>query len=312
MSEDTFSTEFPSFRFVPHYGVKKYPSGEAGLRFRGGWFLPRRDKAAMNVAAKKHDSQSKNMMALLNRLLEKEEPAPKPMASKRTKQAIPSLNSLSQYPADSQRPLRSFPGNIIPYADPEGDRVQAQSYASLMTDMLLETKTTQYHVYFADGSLRGNGRAAAGIVWRKPGSRWTGQGRHFPWKTSNSSLVELYAIDCALEIATKEILETDSEERTGKTHELLIFSDSQPVLLCINKFKLPRPPSSKKHLGRDRLLQSVRERGEALERRGVNLELHWVPGHAQVLGNVLADRLAGDMAKSNNPCPLVKAKIKKC
>jgi ribonuclease HI len=159
-----------------------------------------------------------------------------------------------------------------------------------MTNMLLETKTTQYHVYFADGSLR-SGRAAAGIVWRKPSpSDWGGQGLHFSVKTSNSNLVELYAIDCALEIATKDILET--KERTRKTHELLIFSDSQDALNGIRSFKSQRSPYYKQAKERYRLLQSVMERSEALKRQRVNLELHWVPGHKDVPGNTLADHLA--------------------
>lgn len=167
-----------------------------------------------------------------------------------------------------------------------------------MTNMLLETKTTQYHVYFADGSLRSrNGRAAAGIAWRKPSlSDWGGQGLHFSAETSNSNLVELYAIDCALEIATKEILQT--KERTGKTHEVLIFSDSQGALGGIMNFKSQRSPSAKKEKEQYRLFQSVVERSEALKSQGVNLELHWVPGHKDVPGNTLADKLAVATAKS--------------
>jgi hypothetical protein len=72
-----------SFIFIPHYGVKKYPCGKVELRYRGGWWLPQAkagEEAAMDDTPKMQDDRRKNMMALLNRLLEKKEPLWQPRA----------------------------------------------------------------------------------------------------------------------------------------------------------------------------------------------------------------------------------------
>lgn len=73
----TSASENTSFRFVPHYGVTKYPCGKVELRYRGGWRFPQAkagDEAAMDGTPKMQDGRRKNMMALLNQLLEKKEP----------------------------------------------------------------------------------------------------------------------------------------------------------------------------------------------------------------------------------------------
>jgi ribonuclease HI len=138
-------------------------------------------------------------------------------------------------------------------------------------------------------------------VWREPGpSNWGEKEKLFDHPIFCGTFMELYAIDYALEMATKEIFEIgslDLKAQRQRTRKVLIFSDSQGALQAIKKFKPHGSPRNHKKFGQSDLIRSVMAYGESLRRIGVDPELHWVPGHSGVLGNTLADQVAARTLK---------------
>ena len=72
------------------------------------------------------------------------------------------------------------------------------------------------------------------------------------------------------------------EEPSDPCFLALIYSDCQSALRRIRNF-IP---------GGATMAQRIRNQAEELQGLGVNVELHWCPGHRRVPGNSLADRLA--------------------
>ncbi|OJD34104.1 reverse transcriptase [Diplodia corticola] len=70
--------------------------------------------------------------------------------------------------------------------------------------------------------------------------------------------------------------------------EFLVFSDSQAALIAIQQQMQKSNPY---------IVDALAENLQKLRGGGVRMELHWVPGHKGIAGNVEADKLAKEAAR---------------
>lgn len=101
-------------------------------------------------------------------------------------------------------------------------------------------------------------------------------------------VTEMYAIAHGLEVAIEQIVDHQNARQTHTHSEVLVFSD---CLSAIQKIGSSRDNYTWK-LAYDKLLAVVDTRTAQLRLLGARVELHWVPGHAGVLGNELSDLAA--------------------
>ncbi|KAF1837435.1 hypothetical protein BDW02DRAFT_142116 [Decorospora gaudefroyi] len=146
-------------------------------------------------------------------------------------------------------------------------------------------------VYWVDGSAGGNdykdGVLGAGVLWHAGNYEYTRSyqlGRY----TGESADAELYALAAALGLAKQEV-EKEEEEGVRRLALIRVYTDAKNVLdsivawTCLTLGPLISPRTA---------LQSLFECAEWLRDNGVEVELHWVKGHANSDGNELADRSA--------------------
>jgi len=140
-------------------------------------------------------------------------------------------------------------------------------------------------VAFTDGSCLGNpGPCGAGACVYPPGGA---QPVHLkqPVSVRGSILLgELVAIKMVVRFVANM-----TQDQSTPIRSLHIFSDSQSA---IGNLTLGWKPES--------LIDTVREvKGDIkrLEQAGVSMEISWTPGHAQINGNEMADRLAKEAAE---------------
>ena len=131
---------------------------------------------------------------------------------------------------------------------------------------------------WTDGSRLEDGRVGAAAVY-KDRDRWRS---HKFGLGSNKEVfdAELYGIAEGLRIAQRL-----SQRREGcKT--VRIFSDSQAALKAVQQAGILS----------QWLTTRIRERAESLAAQGLEVELHWVPGHVGCFGNEEADKAAKQAA----------------
>ncbi|KAH7048342.1 hypothetical protein B0J12DRAFT_741073 [Macrophomina phaseolina] len=143
---------------------------------------------------------------------------------------------------------------------------------------------------FSDGakSERGGGFTTWAVVWRHPLSQqWVEEGGVLPDNKSNHS-AEIFAFGQALVVA-RDVLARFS----GMLHTVKIFTDYNAILRSLAE--LATAPQARHGWRKDWFDRVLHHEGELwLEHPAVALDLHWVPSHAGIEGNVRADRRAGE------------------
>ena len=141
-------------------------------------------------------------------------------------------------------------------------------------------------IAFTDGSCLGNpGPCGAGACVFLPGHTEPSLLKHPVSSYGSILLGELIAI----KMAVTHVQTKSTEKDLSITDKLHIFSDSQ---CAIGHLVLGWEPKSHKAT-----IQEVKEDIKNLEQAGVKVEISWTPGHSDIKGNELADRLAKEAAE---------------
>ena len=172
--------------------------------------------------------------------------------------------------------------------DPPDKRLEA------VRETLAELPPADYTIYTDGSATEGAENGGAGVVIfrgeteirriRTPAGRWT-----------SSYRAELTALDSALEF----LLGTDADPVLA---EVRICTDSQSALT-----RLREGPAAQTDALADRVWRRLR----GLADRGTHVTLQWVPGHAGLPGNELADevaRAAAELDQDEAPVDLKSAK----
>ncbi|KAJ5462666.1 hypothetical protein N7475_007610 [Penicillium sp. IBT 31633x] len=188
------------------------------------------------------------------------------------------------------------------------NRDEAERIAHRIYEVPVPQQVTSRLILFCDASIRKR-QAAVGVVWKAPlsTSMWDGLGVSFPSETANTSVVELYAIGCALKFALDNMDSAEwsisrdgsSETRSfrpslgrteshlhGKTKELFVLTDEEGTLARLKgtMLYLPAGPHATE-------IKTICDLSELLAQRDVHVELHLSPGHMGIPGNEAANEL---------------------
>jgi ribonuclease HI len=94
-------------------------------------------------------------------------------------------------------------------------------------------------------------------------------------------------------IAIKIVLEyIDQPEIRTKIEQLTIFSDSQTAIGILTLQNVHWKIENHK-----RITHEILDKMKRIQKNGIEIKIHWIPGHANVNGNEIADRLAKEAAK---------------
>ena len=94
-------------------------------------------------------------------------------------------------------------------------------------------------------------------------------------------------------IAIKIVLEyIDQPEIRTKIEQLTIFSDSQTAIGILTLQNVHWKIENHK-----RITLEILDKMKRIQKNGIEIKIHWTPGHANVNGNEIADRLAKEAAK---------------
>jgi ribonuclease HI len=151
-------------------------------------------------------------------------------------------------------------------------------------DLILQkiTETTENTaIAFTDGSCLNNpGPCGAGaIVFVE---EETTELKQPVCKRGSILLGELIAIKIVLEYI-------DQPEIRRKIEQLTIFSDSQTAIGILTlHWKIEN---------HKRITLEILDKMKRIQKNGIEIKIHWTPGHANVNGNEIADRLAKEAAK---------------
>ena len=142
------------------------------------------------------------------------------------------------------------------------------------------------HSFFVDAAVsRDDDLTGLAIVnkTRRPNwdSPWIVRGYRIE-EALDQDTAETVAIWQALQIAFCEMLEAHASPITNPYGSVVIYSDSKTALQRIAGEKL----------GSTEIVREIYERSEEMKKMGVEVHLHWVPGHRNVHGNELADLVA--------------------
>lgn len=142
-------------------------------------------------------------------------------------------------------------------------------------------------VYWTDGSRLENGSCGIGVVFSAPKSSWT-ELSYRVRGSAKTTVLEVYAIAKALEIAWKQVRDVERDQRPSG---VCIYSDSQNALDCFRGFQhslsgIKRIPDGERLVGPG--IMATHE----LAALGIDVELRYVPGHSGIEGNARADRAA--------------------
>lgn len=178
-------------------------------------------------------------------------------------------------------------------------------------EIALQTANSEYAehcpnrlVFWSDASVRlslSRGyRAGISIVWRGKTASAGWQNKTYTLHGSFSTEeAEFFGIAEAMKLAARMIEASDSAgpDSRGRPTHLVIYTDSQSSLRWVRDVDT-LGPFQRRSITRQRELAMLKQRGRALVDMGVDLELKWVPGHAGVAGNSMADHHAGLASKS--------------
>ncbi|KAJ5381937.1 uncharacterized protein N7496_004365 [Penicillium cataractarum] len=169
---------------------------------------------------------------------------------------------------------------------------EAMDFAADMGDCELSTDKVHRHIFWTDGSIVQGACAAAAVVWKQPpSSKWMTEGHPYPYLTQNTEVVEMFAIAHALRRAVDEVRQARSRVTGGPhlqvTHEVFVFTDSLGALNSIKE-----DAWGFHTLGKCEQAHTIIDYSIELRSLGARLELHLVPGHSNVPGNMEAHRAA--------------------
>ncbi|KAJ6007454.1 hypothetical protein N7540_011430 [Penicillium herquei] len=172
-------------------------------------------------------------------------------------------------------------------------RFTAKTFATHMQDKPPVNANTHSHTLWTDGSLVAGRRAGGAVVWRNhPGDNWKSLKRRIPYDTRDSNLPEIMAVSMAMDKAVDLVRAARSTRNTALQDEVFIFTDSTFTIRVVKSaWRGNRGARRGWYYIRpwvDELLESYGK----LRTMGVRVELHWVPGHHGVEGNMMAHHAA--------------------
>ena len=135
---------------------------------------------------------------------------------------------------------------------------------------------------FTDSCKQNPGPCGAGACVSCPGQEECVELKKAVSRLASIFLGELVAISIALEFIKKEV---GRKQFAGVKR----FSDSQSV---VGLLILGWTPASYKGT-----INQVKKQMEELRKKGLSLNIDWTPGHADIAGNEIADRLAKSAAE---------------
>ncbi|MEW8547060.1 MAG: ribonuclease H family protein, partial [Candidatus Thiodiazotropha sp.] len=158
-----------------------------------------------------------------------------------------------------------------------------------LIERAIEESDTETAFIFTDGSCKGNpGPCGAGACIYLPGQEECVELKQPVSRLTSILLGELVALVIAL-----RFIETESKRK--RIPFVKIFSDSQSA---VGLTTLGWTPSS--HL---KTVQEVKGLMDSLQQKGTQVEIAWTPGHANIAGNEVADRLAKAAAEEAENMP---------
>ncbi|KAJ6110785.1 hypothetical protein N7486_003020 [Penicillium sp. IBT 16267x] len=201
----------------------------------------------------------------------------------------------SSYQSVIARNPEPFSGKVVN----DLNRTAAKKLASEMLEMPLYKNGVYYYIFWTDGSFcrpKTGNEGGAAAVWIDPERQEWHSVREKPLcQPTNSHDTELLGIELALWQASSFIakFQQDYPSTLNARHEVFVFTDSSASLHMIPRAHLT--PLCK-DWAREYLLTKILNAGAVLKRLGAHTQLHWVPGHDRVIGNVIADREAKSAA----------------
>lgn len=144
---------------------------------------------------------------------------------------------------------------------------------------------------WTDGSRLEGKWVGGAAVYQEEDEKWKGRGIHL-WCNKEVYDAEQYALAEGLDVAIT-LKEDGTLERRG-INRIALFTDTQAALDRIQT-DAPGPGQY--------LAQRIAAREIILLAAGITTEHHWIPGHKDVTGNEVADRVAKAAARSNKPDP---------
>ena len=176
-----------------------------------------------------------------------------------------------------------FPGKVVIQDRPEAI---TQALAEHSKDRLLRKEPGRHSFHVDTAVSRGDDLAGIAVVHKTHrqfwASDWAVKGYRIQADLDQED-VEAWAIWQALEVVLEKVnLDQSLEKPVNPCSLAIIYSDCQRVL---QKLRNEWPGGG---LVRHHIICQTQK----LRRLGVNIELHWVPGHRHVPGNVLADLVA--------------------
>ena len=178
----------------------------------------------------------------------------------------------------------STPKKVKGYGNANNRTKEQAEAAAEYVKRILDKVSPEDIVAYTDGSSLGNpGPTGAGAYIRYPRS-WGNHDMHIaiPLGEGTNNIGELYAIGAA----TTHIINTINKLNTNP-HRIFYISDSSYSLGCLTKGW-----QSTKNKA---LIRAVKETIRNIPRSNSNTcNWHWTPGHANVHGNNIADKLANE------------------
>lgn len=178
-----------------------------------------------------------------------------------------------------------FYGNVI---------IQSKEDAQLVAKNAIgpETRQKQERAFFVDAACFRGKASGAGVVFLSSGGGEYWEERYYALSKGISSLeAEFIAVAEGLATAVAQL-------ETSPMPKVMIFTDCQDALYRIHRLR--KLEFTGKALGDRPVIRKLVTRSQYLHRHGVEIELHWVPGHARVEGNRRAHAAAQEAATTPN------------
>lgn len=175
---------------------------------------------------------------------------------------------------------------------------EAIDFAKSMGNGAPRTGQIHRHIFWTDASIVFRACAAGAVVWKQPPNwHWQAEGFPYPYCIQSTDVVEMFAMAHALKRAIDEVEWLLGGISDGPQlqirHEVYVFTDSVGALTQVKKDSLGYHTPQTCQQAHTIIDFSVK-----LHDLGVKVELHLVPGHNSVPGNVQAHRAAKKAAKS--------------